>query len=309
MGRALSFITLVLLACSSSDPAPPAAVESAEPAPPAPAEKPAPKPIVIRGQGLDKPESVLHDAVADVYLVTNIVGKSLEKDGNGFISRLSPDGKVLDLKWIDGGKRGVSLDAPKGMAISGDTLYVADIDTLRAFDRETGKPKSSIKIKGATFLNDVAVDDRGQVFVSDSGLEQWGPYTEPNGKDAIYRVDGKKATALVKDKALGNPNGLLADGGALYVVNKLGELYRVDGGSKTDITKLPAGSLDGIVKTPAGIMISSWDAKAVFLQSGDKFEPVLEDVSSPADIGYDSKRNRLLAPVLTEKTVRIEMRP
>ena len=107
--------------------------------------------------GLATPESVLYDADGDRYLVSNINGKPYEKDGNGFISVLSPEGQVTTLKWIEGGKNKVKLDAPKGMAIAKGVLYVADITVVRTFDAKTGAPKGDIAIPGASFLNDIAV--------------------------------------------------------------------------------------------------------------------------------------------------------
>ena len=89
--------------------------------------------LTLENVGFMTPESVLHDPDADVYLVSNIQGDPFEKDDNGFISRVSPDGVVLELRWIDGAKENVDLDAPKGMAILGDELWVAD-DPLRAPD-------------------------------------------------------------------------------------------------------------------------------------------------------------------------------
>lgn len=250
----------------------------------------------------------MHDEQADVYLVSSLAGKPLEKDGNGFISRIKPDGTVDALRFIEGGKNKVELNAPKGMAIAGDELYVADIDAVRVFDRRTGEPKRSVAIKGATFLNDVAVAPDGKVYVTDTGLEQYGPYVEPNGKDAVHRIDGKRVEAIASGKELGNPNGLIADGSGVLVVNKTGELMRLDlAGKRGVVVKLPKGSLDGVVQTESSVLISSWDAKAVFARRADgKVEPVVEKVTSPADIGYDAKRKRVLIPLLTESALRIE---
>lgn len=290
-------IVCVLLVAACTEPPPPAAVEeTAEPPKPEPApEPPRAAPIVVR-DGLKQPESVLYDAAADVYLVANIQGKPLEKDRNGFISRVGPDGKMLELKWIT-----AKLNAPKGMAISGGKLYVADIDTLRIFDATTGKPSGSVKIKGSTFLNDVTAAPDGTIYVSDTGLMQWGPYMEPNGKDAIYRIDGKQAVPVIEGKELGNPNGILADATGLWVVNKVGELCRVSlDGKRGPPEKAPKGSLDGIIQTSKGLLISSWEGKAVYLRAEDgSFTKVVEKLTSPADIGYDSKRNRVLVPLLT----------
>ena len=86
--------------------------------------------FVLSGVGFSTPESVLYDPEADVYLVANIHGGPSARDGNGFISRLSPEGEVIALKWIDSAAEGVTLDAPKGMALVGERLFVADIDVV-----------------------------------------------------------------------------------------------------------------------------------------------------------------------------------
>ena len=139
---------------SPSPPPPAPASPSASAAAPEPASAP-PPPVVVKDVGLAVPESVLHDVEQDVYLVSNINGGPVERDNNGFISRVSPEGKVLELKFIEGGKGDTKLSAPKGMAIVGDTLYVTDIASVRVFDRKTGKPKGRIGAGGATFLNDI----------------------------------------------------------------------------------------------------------------------------------------------------------
>ena len=89
---------------------------------------------------LEAPEAARFDPELGVYFVANINGSPLGKDGNGFISRLTRDGKVDSLKFIAGGRGGAVLNAPKGMAINGDTLWVADIDVARAFDARSGAP-------------------------------------------------------------------------------------------------------------------------------------------------------------------------
>src|SRR5262245_49603124 len=59
--------------------------------------------------GLEAPESALPDPTGEVIYVSNVVGAPDAKDGNGYISRVSPDGKVLEQRWA------VGLDAPKGL--------------------------------------------------------------------------------------------------------------------------------------------------------------------------------------------------
>jgi hypothetical protein len=89
--------------------------------------------------GFETPESVVPDPVQDWYLVSNVgAGNPAALDGNGFISKVSPGGSVLDLTWIQSGVQGVTLNGPKGLALHGEGLYVADVDTLRVFDRRNG---------------------------------------------------------------------------------------------------------------------------------------------------------------------------
>ncbi len=257
-------------------------------------------------EGFQTPESVLHDTDADVYLVSNINGEPLGTDDNGFISKVTPDGKIAELKWIDGAKENIKLDAPKGMAITGGLLYVADITNVRTFDAKTGEPKGDIKIDGATFLNDAAAAPDGGVYVTDSGLDA---KFAPTGTDAVWKIgkDGK-AKAMIKDKSLGGPNGITAgDAGSVWVVTfGSGEIYKVDAkGKKQAGQKLPKGQLDGIVVLDGGdVLVSSWEGSAIYRgQPGKEWKPVVENVKSPADIGHDSKRHRILIPIFTGNTV------
>src|SRR3990172_189647 len=141
------------------------------------------RPPAITVSGFQTPESVLYDPTADLYLVANINGNPAGTDDNGFISRVTPAGQVQTLKWIDGASASVTLNAPKGMAIAGDTLYVADITAVRMFDRTTGQAKGAVNVPGATFLNDAAAGPDGSVYVTDTGLN---PDFSPNGTHAVY---------------------------------------------------------------------------------------------------------------------------
>ena len=65
-------------------------------------------------EGFSTPESVIFDAETGTWFVTNINGGPSDKDGNGFISRLTSDGAVDSLHFVQGGRGGVTLYAPKG---------------------------------------------------------------------------------------------------------------------------------------------------------------------------------------------------
>jgi hypothetical protein len=266
------------------------------------------RPITVAGVGFATPESVLHDPTADVYLVSNINGSPLAEDGNGFISRVSPDGRVLDLKWIDGAAPGVTLNAPKGMALRGSALYVTDINVVRRFDRTTGEPLGDIHISNATFLNDLAPAANGDLYLTDSGLQAGEDGFAPSGTDAVYRVGRDGTVELIAHGAeLGGPNGVHELDGQVWVVSfGSGELYRLVNGSRANVLKLEGGMLDGVESVDGELLISSWEAKAVFRgPPSGPFTPVVTDVEAPADIGWDARRNRLLIPLFLGDAVRI----
>jgi len=292
--------TVQQVAPSAAAPAPAPGEGVAERAPVAAA------PIDVDEVGFATPESVLYDAAQDIYLVSNINGKPTDKDDNGFIARVRPDGTVATLKWIDGGADGVELNAPKGMAVVGGLLYVADIDRVRLFDRSSGAAKGSIEIPGGTFVNDLVAAPDGTVYASDSGLT---PAFKPSGSDAIWKIVSGTASALIKDEKLGRPNGLALDGDQLVVVTfGTGSMYRVNAAGKMgEVTKAPKGSLDGIEPLgDGGFLVSSWEAQAVYKVTADgTFTAVIEGLPAPADIGWDSKRARLLIPLFNDNKVLI----
>lgn len=278
---------------------------SATAAPSAPAKPPAPTPAV-RFTGFSTPESVLYDEARDRYLVSNVSGRPVDADNDGFISVLAPDGKITNLKWIEGGKQKVTLNAPKGLAIAKDVLYVADLDTVRMFDITTGAPKGEIKLAGATFANDVAAGDDGKIYVADSGLKMEGGDFKPTGTDSVWVIEKGKAKVLAKSTDLARPNGLLVDGKSLIVVPfGSNEIYQLDQkGTKSGGTKLPKGGFDGIVKVGDALLVSSWEGQSIYKgKLGGSFEPILESLEAPADIGFDKKRSRVLVPRFTANAV------
>ncbi|MCB9880066.1 MAG: hypothetical protein H6835_20935 [Planctomycetes bacterium] len=271
--------------------------------------------------GFDTPESVLYDPVDDVYLVSNIVGAPTARDGDGYIERIEPDDLGRGERyWIRGGHGGVTLHAPKGMALVGDVLWVADIDVLRRFDRRSGAPLGEVAIPGATFLNDVTADADGTVYCSDTGLDA---AFAPTGTDAIWRIgpDGTPV-ALCRDPALGQPNGLVARGGDVYCVSwRDGTFQMVDRkGVRTELLRTPAAKLDGLVRValPAGEggdarprpawFTTSWDGGCVYrLDLTGGVTPLPLRLEQPADCGFDDKRQRLLVPLFGAD--RIEVLP
>ena len=100
--------------------------------------------------GFSSPEGVAA-APGGGYFISNVAGDATTKDGEGWISILSEDGEVIEMRFAEG------LDAPKGMAVLDDVLYIADIDQVRMIDAKTGEARGEIAVDGAEFLNDATV--------------------------------------------------------------------------------------------------------------------------------------------------------
>lgn len=258
--------------------------------------------------GFETPESILHDEVADVYLVSNINGNPAAKDDNGFISRVSPDGQMSELKWIDGAAEDVMLNAPKGLAIVGDRLYVADIDHVRMFNRTTGAPEGEVMIEGGTFVNDIAPAPDGGVYVSDSGIEFTEEGMMPTGSAAVMHIspDGEVMT-LASGDSLMAPNGLvMAEQGLIMVPFGGAQVTLIQDDMTTEtLGTSPGGSLDGVVEARDGRLIfSSWETSSIYTMDDEGAIRLLySELPSPADIGYDAERDLVLVPIFNENRI------
>lgn len=237
--------------------------------------------------GFSHPESVFVYK-SDVF-VSNL-GEKLEpmsKDNDGFITKLDTSGKVIEHKWIE------NLNAPKGMNVIGNTLYVVDIDTLKAFDVASKKEVLSIAVQGAVFLNDIVVLDTNTLLVSDTGT----------GIIHKFNLKSKKYETFTKlDSQYGGPNGLMLDSKkkSLIVVGydpagkQKGSVVSIDLKSKK-ITKItePLGALDGVVVAKNGdLLVSDWGENlqgVVYrIDSKGKISKLeLEAMGGPADMFND----------------------
>jgi hypothetical protein len=246
---------------------------------------------------------VLYDPDQDVYFVSNINGRPADKDDNGFISKMTPDGRC-ELLFIDGAKPNIQLHAPKGLALQGGLLYVTDIDRVRSFDAKTGAPQHEILLQGSTFANDIGAGTDGSLYVTDSGLKA---DFSPSGTDAVFKITSGKAKVLAHGPELGHPNGIFpGPGGAWVVTFGSGELYWIsDKGARENVQKLPKGKNDGVLAMADGrLLISSWEGASVLVGTpGAEFTELLGSVDAPADIGFDVKRNRLLVPLFMKDSL------
>ena len=289
----VTIAALAILGCAKDKPA----ADSTAMAVPAPAAK------LGETGGMNVPESVRYDAELDVFYVANINGNPSQKDNNGFIARVRADSTSVMTMLVEGGKNGVTLNAPKGMALHGDTIFVADIDALRMFDRRSGKSLGTVTVTpSAQFLNDVAMGPDG-VYITDTGIlfDDKGVMTHP-GTNRIYRVAGKTVSVVAFGDSLMNPNGIAWDAAnGRWLLAPFGgpDIQTLAPGhlNLATLTTGPGG-YDGIeVLANGNVLVSSWADSTVWMaHGGTHMMPLIKNVSAPADIGVDTKRNVVAVP-------------
>lgn len=289
---------VLLLACGKETPPADSTAGATTAAAPATPQK------VGETTGLNVPESVRYDAELDVFYIANINGNPSRKDNNGFIARVHAESLGAVTMLVEGGKRGARLNAPKGMALKGDTLFVSDIDMLRMFNRRTGEPIGAVSLRerNATFLNDVAVGPDG-IYISDTGIafDEKGGMTHP-GVNRVFKVTGQTVSEVARGDSLNNPNGIAWDAaGNRFILAPFGgkSLQALAPGQSTptDLAVGP-GSYDGVeVLANGNILVSSWaDSTVQVVHGGTHMMPLIRNVSAPADIGVDTRRNVVAVP-------------
>jgi sugar lactone lactonase YvrE len=239
------------------------------------------------------PESVLYDESGNILYVSNINGRPTEKNGQGFISKVSLDGKIEVLKWATG------LNAPKGSAIHGERLYVSDIDQLIEIDLKTGKISAKYQAAGAQFLNDVATDASGNVYVTDMSSQN----------SVIYKLTQGEMTVWLKGSEISNPNGLYMEEKRLVVGNSGdGSLKAINLSDKkiTTLTKVGSG-IDGLRSDGKGnYFISDWKGKTSLVTASGQVIVLIDTTSSKinsADLEYIKAKGLLLIPTFFDNRV------
>jgi len=230
------------------------------------------------------PESVVYDGTNNVLYVSNIGGgQGAKKDGDGFISQLSPDGKIIKLKWVTG------FDAPKGLGLMGNTLYVTDIDRIKAIDTKTGKTIQTWKVPGATYLNDVAISSDSIVYFTDSE------------KSTIHQLRKGKLSVVLVNTSLGGTNGIYVDGNTLLLAgSESGKVYTMNIGDQsiqTVATGIPSG--DGIERYKDGWIVSNWNGQIYHIDDTGKVTLLIDtqgDKLNSADIEVIEEKDLLLVP-------------
>lgn len=266
--------------------------------------------------GFSSPESVISGRDCKYFYVSN-VGEKLEptlKDGDGYISRLKPDGTVVDKKFLP--KDGV-LDSPKGMAIIKKTLYVADVDRVVGFNLDTRDKVFELDFSAekTAFLNDLAVIDDNTLALSSTDTNK------------VYKITlGEKPSFSVMQANIAGPNGLYFDKkeNRLFVVGfgegakmngELGVISLADGKPKYKSLTGPLGALDGVALTKDGhVIFSDWVefGKSGVLWSYDlktgalKSFQLSEEVKGPADFYYDRWHGTIWMPMMMQGKVLVD---
>ena len=250
---------------------------------------------------LQSPYGFVNDPSEKNYFISSVNGEAETADNNGFITKLGPNGKLLNLKFIQGGKDDVTLHAPKGMAVVEHVLYVADLDTLRGFDTTTGRPVLTLTIRSPELLqaslSDVTFDGKSILYCSDQKA------------NTIYRVDPATRTfsVLVTDRALAGPSGLVVhpkSGQIIAVSWDKGKIFEVS--PEGVVTELFSNgffssrfqNLRGVDFDRWGNMyVSDFTTGKVWRMSWDKrFQVIAEFLPSPGDLGIDRANNLILVP-------------
>jgi hypothetical protein len=268
------------------------------------AEGPTLTPLWNLAGDFNAPESAYYDAGADAVFVSSINGQILEKDGNGFISRLSTDGKMVNAKWVTG------LNAPKGLRSVGGTLWVSDIDEVVAIDIASARILRRVRVDGAQFLNDLATASDGTVYVSDSNLSR------------IYQVkDGVSSVFVEGADVVEQPNGLLIDGGRLVLgtigpapqpgqgrgrgpggAGSGGHLFAFDLRSKarTTLTTEHVGGIDGIEPDGRGglLVTDVIGMRLLHVDASGAVRVLAKFAAGGADFGYVAKTRTAIVPFL-----------
>ena len=161
-------------------------------------------------EGFYGPEAARYDPDQDAWFVSNMLGPGSAHDGKGYIVRLEGSSVGTASMWAISGRNGVHLDAPKGIAFQGDTLWTADIDVVRGFNKRTGAPVGEIDFRpyGAVLLNDLAVGPGGTIYVTDTGIQMTDIGVLYVGGEKIFVVSpGRKVSVLTEGTQLERPNG------------------------------------------------------------------------------------------------------
>lgn len=250
--------------------------------------------ITVIDEGLAGPEAVRYDPDQDVYFVSNFNGSSSEADSNGYIAKARPDGSIDSLKFLTGTEE-APLHSPRGMYITGDTLFVADLKGVHGFNKQTAEQVAFFDFTDFEpgFLNDVAVDTSGVIYVTDTGQAR------------VYQIK-ESDISIVADSLADPPNGITLDRNNDQLVIAPwngGQIFRsfspADSTLQDFITVESGGNFDGIEPYNGSFLVSSQNDSSLYLISNNQeSKALIKTGPEPADIALDTKRDQVAIPYI-----------
>ncbi|WP_020407982.1 SMP-30/gluconolactonase/LRE family protein [Hahella ganghwensis] len=248
---------------------------------------------VISINGFAQPESVEADRARDYLYISNIAGHPMKEDGVGYISRVHPDGTGLELEWVSG------LHAPKGLALDGQRLYVADLRELVVIDVEAGVIIARYPVPQAKMLNGIEVSQSGHVYVSDFL------------GNTIYHLEEGQLIPWIQGEQLNTPNGLSISGDQLTVVTwgagiqedfstkSPGQFLSISltDGALSKMNNSPRGNWDGIVRLGDQWLVSDWlSGEVMSVNLSGNTRKILQLEPGSADLGWNPESEVLWVP-------------
>jgi hypothetical protein len=234
------------------------------------------------------PESVYYCKKHKAIYVSNINGKPLDKDNNGFISKITVDGKIIKLDWVKG------LHAPKGMGIYKERLFVTDIDRVAEIDIQTQKIIRFYNIPKAEFLNDIVIDETGNIFISDMKT------------NIVYRLYNGVVKEWIRSENIIRPNGLSIRDGFIYIGTK-DKIVKVNLTNKVQSDYiLNTGGIDGLICFGNKLIYSDWSGNVYLAGLGRETEKLLDTTPlsiNAADIGFDYEKKIIFIPTFYDNRV------
>jgi sugar lactone lactonase YvrE len=233
-------------------------------------------------EGLSGPEAVHWDADQGVWFVSNFNGAAAG-DANGFVSKLSANGEIIDLRFMVGSDA-VPLHGPRGMRIQGDTLWVADADGLHAFDRRSGEQLQFVDFTDHEpgFLNDIDIGPDGALYLTDTGNAR------------VFKVVAESISVVADDELVSPPNGILwsADAEAMVLAPWSGGLtlqtYRLKSNDLGEYATLPAGgNIDGLEFWQGALIAASQVDQSIWALQDGQARVLVKTPGRPADIGLN----------------------
>ena len=240
-------------------------------------------------EGLSRPEAVRYDPELDVFFVANFNGDSAG-DANGFVSKVSADGEILELKFMQGSERW-PFHGGRGMYVDGRGLWVLDAGGAHFFDRRSGEQLDFVDFSAFDlgFLNDIVMANDGALYVTDTGT------------DSLYRMSDGSVSLAAKTPISANGIALNPDNGRLLLMPWRGVLeffeWDVESGEFTSIGKAEGGgNFDGVEFVEGRILSASQEDSSLHLMTDGVDRQFITLPGRPADIGIDTKRKRVAVP-------------